>query len=156
MKKVTYWAFEGSDGIGKTVLSKSLAEEFDAFWTYEPNGETDELSHLRNTALDKDNKNINKYAREYALMLNRIIHHHTCVVPVLANMNTLISDRSILSGLVYAKLETFTFEKYMNLLQLSNILTFPDVIIYCKNKKKKLKKAIKIFMITPLKKLLKK
>jgi thymidylate kinase len=138
MKKTKYWAFEGNEGVGKTKLSKAFAEKFDAFWTYEPNGETEDLRRLRDLALD-NTKQMDKYAREYLLMANRAIHHHTCVKPLLDNMNMVISDRSILSGLVYAKIETYTFDKWMEVLQLANILNFPEVIVFCKNKRRKLK-----------------
>jgi hypothetical protein len=43
MGKTFYWVFEGNEGTGKSTLSKKFAERCNAVWTYEPNGETEEL-----------------------------------------------------------------------------------------------------------------
>ena len=139
MEKVLYWAFEGSDGTGKTRLSRSFSDKFGAFWTYEPNAETEELKYLRELALTK-NDSITKYSRENLLIANRSIHQESHIQPLLNNLNTVVSDRSFLSGMVYAKLETFTFDKFFELMKLSNILSYPDVIIYVTNKSRKIDK----------------
>ena len=139
MKKVLYWAFEGSDGTGKTKISKSFADNLGAYWTYEPNAETEELKYLRELALT-ENDSITKYSRENLLIANRSIHHAAQVQPLISNLSTVVTDRSFLSGMVYAKLETYTFDKFFELMKLANILTYPDVIIYVTNKNRKIEK----------------
>jgi len=137
LNKIKFWAFEGNEGTGKTVMSKKFAEQCDAFWTYEPNAETEVLKNLRELALNK-NKNITKYAREMCLLANRSIHHELHVNPLLNNETTVITDRSILSGMVYSKIETYNFEDWMELSRIVNITTFPDIIIYCTSNKRKM------------------
>ncbi len=138
-KKILYWAFEGNEGTGKTVLSKAFAEQCNAVWTYEPNAETEELKTLRELALNKT-KNVTKHSRELCLLANRSIHHKIHVKPILGGQTTVVTDRSILSGMVYAKLETYSFEEWIDLMVKANITTFPDMIIYCTSNKRKMVK----------------
>jgi thymidylate kinase len=139
MEKIIYWAFEGNEGTGKTTLSKKFAEECNALWTYEPNAETSELKYLRKLALE-ENKKISNYARENILLANRIIHQDNCIKPLIAGKTTVVTDRCFLSGLVYAKLKSFEFQKFMEISVDSNIRLYPDVIIYCTNKDRKIVK----------------
>ncbi|MDB4330339.1 AAA family ATPase [bacterium] len=139
MKKVLYWAFEGNEGTGKSTLSQKFADRCNATWTYEPNGETEELKYLRTLALT-ENDNISKYAKESLLIANRNIHQTRTITPLIHNLNTVVTDRSFLSGMVYARLQTYTFEKFFELSKLANILTYPDVIIYVKNKERRIVK----------------
>jgi len=139
MEKVVYWSFEGNEGTGKTTLSKKFAEACNALWTYEPNGETEELKYLRSLALT-ENKKISNYARENILLANRIIHQDNHIKPLVSSNTTVVSDRSFLSGMVYAKLKSFGFEKFMEISLDSNIKLYPDVIIYCTNKERKIVK----------------
>lgn len=141
MEKVIYWAFEGNEGTGKTTLSKQFASECNALWTYEPNGETEELLYLRNMALT-ENKKISNFARENLLLANRIIHQDNHIKPLVSSTSTVVSDRCFLSGMVYAKLKSFGFEKFMEISLDSNIKIYPDVIIYCTNKERKIDKNI--------------
>lgn len=139
MKKVLYWAFEGNEGTGKTSLSKRFSEKCGATWTYEPNGETEELLYLRKLALTK-NERIDGHIRENLFISNRGIHHKNCVIPLLNNMNTVVTDRCFLSGLVYAKLQSLTFDQFFKLSELSNLFTYPDIIIYCTTEQRKIVK----------------
>jgi len=140
VNKIRYWAFEGNEGTGKTVLSKTFAEQCGAIWTYEPNAETEELKILRELALD-GSKTTTKYAREMCLLANRSIHHSLHVKPILDSRETVITDRSVLSGMVYAKLETYSFEEWMDLAAKAHLTTFPDVFIYCTSNKRKMNKS---------------
>jgi len=137
VNKIRYWAFEGNEGTGKTVLSKSFAEICSATWTYEPNAETEDLKYLRELALD-GSKPMTKYAREACLLANRSIHHKTMVKPLLNNLDTVVTDRSILSGMVYSKIETYDFDEWVALSEILHLNTLPDVIIYCTSNKRKM------------------
>jgi len=137
VNKIRYWAFEGNEGTGKTVLSKAFAKQCHATWTYEPNAETEELKTLRELALNQS-KNITKYAREMCLLANRSIHHNIHVKPILDSLETVISDRSLLSGMVYSNLETYSFKEWMELSVSLRLNTFPDVIVYCTSNKRKM------------------
>ena len=139
LNKIRYWAFEGNEGTGKTVLSKTFAEQCNATWTYEPNAEKEELKMLRSLALT-ENKNLTEYARELCLLANRSIHHHIHVNPLLDNKETVVTDRSFLSGMVYAKIKTYSFEEWMELATKVHISTLPDIIIYCTSNKRKINK----------------
>jgi len=140
VNKIRYWAFEGNEGTGKTVLSKTFAEQCSAIWTYEPNAETEELKTLRELALN-GSKTTTKYAREMCLLANRSIHHQIHVKPIIASRETVITDRSVLSGMVYAKLETYSFEEWIDLITRVHLqTTFPDVFIYCTSNKRKMNK----------------
>lgn len=139
MKKILYWAFEGNEGTGKTSLSKKFAERCGAVWTYEPNMETDELCFLKKLALNKNDK-VSGYARECALLANRIIHQDNNIIPLLGNLNTIVSDRSFLSGMVYAKLKSLSFDTFMEMSKNLNISKYPDVIVFCRNKERKIVK----------------
>jgi len=140
VNKIRYWAFEGNEGTGKTVMSKAFAEQCSAIWTYEPNAETEELKTLRELALNSS-KNITEHAREMCLLANRSIHHKLHVYPIVDCKDTIVTDRSVLSGMVYAKIaNTYNFEEWIELATMVNIKTFPDVFIYCTSNKRKMNK----------------
>jgi len=140
VNQIRYWAFEGNEGTGKTVMSKSFAEMCSAIWTYEPNAETEELKTLRELALNS-NKQITESAREMCLLSNRSIHHKIHVNPILGCKDTIVTDRSILSGMVYARIkETYSFEDWIDLSLKVGLKTFPDVIIYRTSNKRKMNK----------------
>lgn len=129
-KKILYWAFCGNEGTGKTVLSKAFAGQCNATWTYEPNAETEELKTLRELALNKT-KQMTIPSRELCLLANRSIHHRVNVQSILGNSSMLVTDRCFLSGMVYAKLNSISFEEWFDLSEKSHITTFPQIIIYC-------------------------
>lgn len=140
MGKTFYWVFEGNEGTGKSTLSKKFAERCNAVWTYEPNGESDELKYLRKMALNQNCKIMTEYARENIMMAIRSMHHDSFIKPLIANKSTIVSDRSFLSGMVYSRLKTFSFEQFFQMMDLSHLNTFPDIIIYCTNKNRKISK----------------
>ena len=139
MKKILYWAFEGNEGTGKTTLSKKFAEKCSATWTYEPNAESSVLKCLRELALT-ENDSISNFDRENALLANRIIHQQQTVLPLMNNKHTVVSDRSFLSGMVYASLKSYSFEEFFKHSQEAHINLFPDVIIYVRNKEQRIVK----------------
>jgi thymidylate kinase len=139
INKIRYWAFCGNEGTGKTVLSKAFAERCNSFWTYEPNATTEELKTLRGLALTS-NANVTEHAREMCLLANRSIHHKLNVQPILDNLGTVVTDRSFLSGMVYANIKTFKFEEWMDLANKANLNLFPEIIIYCTTNKRNMNK----------------
>lgn len=141
MKKILYWSFEGNEGTGKTTLSKKFAERCSATWTYEPNAETEVLKYLRHLGLN-ENDSITKYDRENALLANRIIHHHQTVIPLINMKHTVVTDRSFLSGMVYAKLKSYSFQEFFERSEISNVSLFPDAIIYVRNKERRIVKNV--------------
>jgi len=134
-KKIYYWSFEGNEGTGKTSLSKRFADACGATWTYEPNAETEELRKLRELALT-ENSHMTKNGRECILLANRSIHHQMHVVPLLQSKETVVTDRSFLSGMVYARLNGVEFKSFMEMSYLHNLVTLPDAIIYCTSEKR--------------------
>jgi thymidylate kinase len=139
LKEIKYWAFEGSDGTGKTTLSKVFAEQCNSFWTYEPNAELEELKVLRQMALT-DNAHLTPMARECLQLANRSIHQKINILPMLDNKVTVVTDRSFLSGMVYAKLNGISFENFISMQAINRISIYPDIIIYVLNKDRKIDK----------------
>lgn len=132
-----YIAFEGNEGSGKTTLSKKIAESLNAFWTYEPNGETEELKLLRKLTLSIK-ANITPISRELLLLANRNIQQNQILKPVFEKGLNIVTDRSFLSGLVYASISNVPFHKWEILAQQSEINYIPDVIVFCKSSIRKI------------------
>jgi len=139
MKK--YLAIEGADGSGKTVLSKVLAQKLNAFWTYEPNGETPELKSLRLMALTQ-NKDMTDEAREYIMLANRSIHFKKNILPNLEKNIPIVTDRSFFSGMVYSAIKTYDFGIWLELLSKMNIPVLPDTLVFCRSSKRKIEKNL--------------
>ena len=105
--KSNYIAFEGRDCVGKSVHSKLLRDFFvdtlkqKAFWTMEPNTSFAEIAPLTTIALT--HRAINEEAREFLLMAARAQLLGTHMSELLEKYDVVISDRSIISGMVYAK-----------------------------------------------------
>jgi thymidylate kinase len=108
-----YIVIEGLDGCGKSTLCKEIAMLTDFALTYEPYGGDDlpECKALRKMALSKDSK-ITANAREAMLLANRSIHFEYLVRPLLET-GSVISDRSFISGLAYARTHGFSTEKWV-------------------------------------------
>jgi len=140
--KIYYWAFEGNEGTGKTTLSKAFASSCGAFWTYEPNGETSDLKKLRDMALTYSDQ-MTVYGREYINLANRSIHQVNQVRPLLDNLETVVTDRSFLSGMVYARFNGISFKQFMEMSENADIHLYPDFIIYCTSNKRKIVKGVK-------------
>jgi dTMP kinase len=129
--KHPYIAFEGPDGSGKSTLSKAFAQHIDAFWTYEPNGQTEVTKLLRTICLDsKWSSELTAISREYLLLANRSISLNT--VREKLQSQIVVTDRSFLSGLVYAKVASdLPFEEWFTLADKA-ITFYPDVIVLMK------------------------
>jgi len=106
-----YIVFEGADGIGKTTLAKNFAKLIEAKFTYEPFGHTKETKMLREWALTKE---VPRLAREYLLLAGRSLGY-TEVFKWLMDGECVVSDRSFLSGMVYAHMENFSFDQWFGM-----------------------------------------
>lgn len=133
------FAFEGNEGSGKSVLSKLFAKKIDAFWTFEPNGETELLKNLRSLALTQ-NPEMTHRARELIMMANRSIHNREIIAPKIRDGAHIVSDRSFFSGMVYAKIEGMDFPEWFDLYQMAQIKFMPNILIYVRNKNRKIEK----------------
>ena len=106
--------FEGTDGCGKSVLSKSIAEKLKAYWTFEPYGSPHDHEHslnkvcwvLRQLTLDKRYACMTSDARELLLLANRSIHHQ--LIKEKIKDTHVVCDRSWISGIIY---KTFSSPK---------------------------------------------
>ena len=125
-----YIVFEGNDGSGKTQLSKSYAKYINAIWTYEPYGGEDleACRIMRRSCLHDD---IEPIAREFMLLAGRSISLSKIVKPALANGKNVVSDRSFISGMVYAAKEFMPFKEWYNLAFGLNIISvLPEIVIH--------------------------
>lgn len=126
-----YIVFEGADGIGKSMLAKNFAQHFNAKYIFEPFGHTPQAMALREMALTKE---IPSLAREYLLLGNRAIGYQT-VEKWLAEGHRVVSDRSFISGMVYAYMEGFSFDRWFDMACELNINTKWNrpLVILCHN-----------------------
>jgi thymidylate kinase len=133
MSKHNYVVFEGADGIGKTVLAKNFAKKFGYEFIFEPFGFDQTTQFLRSLALTKE---IPKLAREYLLLANRSLGYEK-VNKILSSGGKVVSDRSYISGAVYAYMEGFDFnvwEQMSHSLISSQIFNDSPFVIFCTNK----------------------
>lgn len=127
-----YTVFEGADGIGKTILAKNFAKKFGCEYIFEPFAYDQTTQYLRSLSLTHD---VSKLAREYLLLANRSFGYEK-INEILDSDKLLVSDRSYLSGAVYAYMEGFRFEKWEKmarpLLTMRSLYHRPTVI-FCTN-----------------------
>lgn len=131
------------DGTGKTTLSQSLAKYSLAKWVYEPDGKLPITKQLRDFCLQKEYKEfVNDSARELLLMANRAISF-PIVQAYLDRGFSIVSDRSFLSGMVYAKVASgIEFEDWITAARLMNV-QFPiiDTLVYVTTEKQRINKV---------------
>ncbi len=133
-------AFEGADGCGKTTLAKLYATHINARWEFEPDSTNEVNRQLREFCLDlKWRSLMTEAAREYLMLANRSISLSK-IEKMIAEGQTVVCDRSFLSGLVYAKVASnIEFDEWM-VLSKRAITIYPNVIINVTTSKSKLKK----------------
>lgn len=125
-----YIAFEGRDGVGKTTLAKEFAKLTGSKYEYEPCGESFITSKLREFCLDSAHRDeVNWKAREFMMLANRAISTKR-VHDLLLKGEKVVSDRSLVSGMVYAKVASdMYFDEWWDIGSKA-FWTIPDQIIY--------------------------
>jgi dTMP kinase len=118
-----YIAFEGVDTCGKTTQIGLLQKAYPQFvFTKEPGG-TELGVKVRELALH--HPNIDEKSRLFLFLADRSEHIAKIIRP---NLNgTIVSDRSVVSGLAYSASEWFEQAKTMSLFAVDN--TLPDLVI---------------------------
>lgn len=131
-----YIAIEGLDGTGKSELTKAFSKLYDYKQVYEPDGSTPITKKFREFALKEEfSDKVKGKPREYIHAANRAITNET--TKELLKKHNVISDRSIVSGRVYATMENMNMETWENI-QKENILTLmPRIVVYVTNKTRK-------------------
>ncbi len=130
-----YFALEGIDTAGKSTQISALKTHLEnAVFTKEP-GATSIGSKIRDILLFEDVKS--KIAEMLLFLADRAEHVDEVIVPNLDK--TIISDRSVISGLAYAMAEEkFDIDKLIELNRFATSDNFPKTIIVLELSKKEL------------------
>ncbi|MEM8921909.1 MAG: dTMP kinase [Actinomycetota bacterium] len=97
---MTYVAFEGGEGSGKSTQARILAERIGAVLTHEP-GATPLGTSLRKLLLDPDGAPVDPRTETLLMAADRAQHLAEVVRPALAEGRVVVSDRSVHSSLAY-------------------------------------------------------
>lgn len=108
MKKAVYICLEGTEGVGKTTQTQKLVDHlrskgFKVLQTKEPGTNLAPLTmQLRAIMLDNQYDNqLTVPARELISQAIRSIHLEKVILPALTEVDYIVQDRGILSGLAY-------------------------------------------------------
>ena len=127
-----YLVFEGIDLVGKTSQIELLQKEFSDFiFTKEPGG-TEFGNKIRSMILH-DNFSINRISEFLLFLSDRSEHFQNVIKQNIQNGKTVVSDRSLISGMAYALQNGGVSEEKileMNLMTIEN--TLPDLVIFLK------------------------
>jgi len=93
----TFIVIEGADGAGTTTQSKKLAEELDAYWTYEPS--KNKIGEKVDELISSDDYSPESVALAFAA--DRMVHLEEEIVSRLENGETVVCDRYYHSSFVY-------------------------------------------------------
>lgn len=93
----TFIVIEGPDGAGTTTQSQRLAEELDAYWTYEPAG--NKIGNKVDEMISSDEHSDEAIALGFAA--DRMIHLEEEVISRLEEGETVVCDRYYHSSMVY-------------------------------------------------------
>ena len=125
-----YIVFEGIDFVGKTTQIERLKKEFPNFiYTREPGG-TQFGKKVRDILLHDDFA-LHHFSEFLLFLADRSEHYRRVLKPNLEAGKVVISDRSIISGMAYAKSNGGVEEKTildMNLMSVEK--TLPDLAIF--------------------------
>ncbi len=97
---MTYLAFEGGEGSGKSTQARILAGRIDAVLTREP-GATELGIQLRKLLLDPGGAPVDPRTETLLMAADRAQHLAEVVRPALAEGRHVVSDRSVYSSLAY-------------------------------------------------------
>ena len=100
MRVMSYIAFEGGEGSGKSTQAQILAERLGAVLTREP-GATDLGSKIRQLLLADSGIAIDRKAEVLLMAADRVQHISEVVQPALETGSIVVSDRSVYSSLAY-------------------------------------------------------
>lgn len=127
--------FEGADGSGKSTVLKIIEERFNQLLagdttkkliaTREPKG------IFRDIILDPNNiYGLTEVARMFLYQADRSVHTENILKPNLNNDNIVISDRGVMSTLVYQSITTdVSYDNLINITDIANNGIWPDLII---------------------------
>ncbi len=123
-----YIVFEGIDTAGKSTQVALLQEKLqDAMTTKEPGG-TEFGTTIREIVLH--NESLDHITELLLFLSDRREHFVRVVQPTLASNQTLISDRSFISGVAYAlSNQSLTLEKLLSLNALTLDDTLPSAVV---------------------------
>ncbi len=125
-----YIVFEGIDFVGKTTQIEKLKKEFpDFIYTREPGG-TQFGKKVRDILLHDDFA-LHHFSEFLLFLADRSEHYRRVLKPNLEAGKVVISDRSIISGMAYAKSNGGVEEETildMNLMSVEN--TLPNLVIF--------------------------
>lgn len=93
----TFIVVEGADGAGTTTQAKKLAEELNAYYTYEPAG--NKIGKKVDEMISGDKHSAESIALGFAA--DRMVHLEEEVIPRLKKGDTVVSDRYYHSSMVY-------------------------------------------------------
>ena len=123
-----YIVFEGIDTAGKSTQVALLRDTFDEVITTKEPGGTDFGMTIREIVLH--NESLDHITELLLFLADRREHFHKLVSPALQNKQTVISDRSFISGVAYALCnQSFTLDKLLELNAMTLDQTLPDAVI---------------------------
>lgn len=93
----TFIVVEGADGAGTTTQAKKLADELDAYYTYEPAG--NKIGEKVDELISSDGYGADTVALAFAA--DRMVHLEEEIIPRLEDGETVVCDRYYHSSLVY-------------------------------------------------------
>lgn len=92
-------AIEGLDGVGKSTILNKLQERLvDFLFTKEPGSKHDDICQKIRALFIQEFQSLDPYARELLLCADRMQHYKA-----ISNFENVITDRSVISGHVYAR-----------------------------------------------------
>jgi len=102
----TFIVIEGADGAGTTTISEKVAEELDAYYTYEPSGNA--IGEKVDELISSEEYSAEAIALGFAA--DRMVHLEEEIVEKLENGKTVVCDRYYHSSLVYQPLTGLSFD----------------------------------------------
>lgn len=133
-----YIALEGIDLVGKSSQIELIEKEFPDFISTKEPGGTEFGKKVREMILHDDFL-INRVSEFFLFLADRSEHYNRVIKPNLQSGKTIISDRSIISGMAYALQNGGISEDAvlnMNLISVENIV--PDLVIFISISKEEL------------------